>query len=388
MPIVNRIAEFHDEMTAWRHDLHTHPELGFEEHRTSDVVAAKLESFGIEVHRGIAGTGLVGVLKSGSSGRTIGLRADMDALPILERGEDDRPHRSVNAGVMHACGHDGHTTMLLGAAKYLAETKNFDGTVHFIFQPAEEGKGGGDKMVQEGLFDRFPCETVFGMHNIPGIPVGSFAVSEGPMMAARDNFEITIKGRGSHGAMPHHGVDPVLVGAHMVMALQSITSRNLDPQKALVLSVTQFHAGHAFNVVPDDMVLRGTCRVFDPDVQNSLPERITKIMEGVCATFGASAELNYIKGYPATINDPDQAEVAAEIAERIAGAERVDRDPTPMMGAEDFSYMLNQRPGAYIWAGNGDTAGVHHPDYDFNDAGLPHGASFWAQLVEDRLKRA
>ncbi|SDF58515.1 M20 aminoacylase family protein [Thalassobaculum litoreum] len=388
MPIVNRIAEFHDEMTAWRHDLHTHPELGFEEHRTSDVVAAKLESFGIEVHRGIAGTGLVGVLKSGSSGRTIGLRADMDALPILERGEDDRPHRSVNAGVMHACGHDGHTTMLLGAAKYLAETKNFDGTVHFIFQPAEEGKGGGDKMVQEGLFDHFPCETVFGMHNIPGIPVGSFAVSEGPMMAARDNFEITIKGRGSHGAMPHHGVDPVLVGAHMVMALQSITSRNLDPQKALVLSVTQFHAGHAFNVVPDDMVLRGTCRVFDPDVQNSLPERITKIMDGVCATFGATAELNYIRGYPATINDPEQAEVAAGIADRVAGADRVDRAPTPMMGAEDFSYMLNQRPGAYIWAGNGDTAGVHHPDYDFNDEALPHGASFWAQLVEDRLKRA
>ncbi|MFX4220680.1 MAG: M20 aminoacylase family protein [Thalassobaculum sp.] len=388
MPIVNRIAEFHDEMTAWRRDLHTHPELGFEEHRTSDVVAAKLESFGIEVHRGIAGTGLVGVLKSGSSGRTIGLRADMDALPILERGDGDRPHRSVNDGVMHACGHDGHTTMLLGAAKYLAETKNFDGTVHFIFQPAEEGKGGGDKMVQEGLFDRFPCDTVFGMHNIPGIPIGSFAVSPGPMMAARDNFEIIIRGRGSHGAMPHHGIDPVLVGAHMVMALQSITSRNLDPQKALVISVTQFHAGHAFNVVPDDMVLRGTCRVFDPEVQNSLPDRITKIMEGVCATFGATAELNYIKGYPATINDPEQAGIAADIAERVAGTERVDRAPKPVMGAEDFSYMLNQRPGAYIWAGNGDTAGVHHPDYDFNDEGLPHGASFWAQLVEDRLKRA
>jgi hippurate hydrolase len=388
MPIVNRIAEFHDEMTAWRRDLHTHPELGFEEHRTSDVVAAKLESFGIEVHRGIAGTGLVGVLKSGSSGRTIGLRADMDALPILERGDGDRPHRSVNDGVMHACGHDGHTTMLLGAAKYLAETKNFDGTVHFIFQPAEEGKGGGDKMVQEGLFDRFPCDTVFGMHNIPGIPIGSFAVSPGPMMAARDNFEIIIRGRGSHGAMPHHGIDPVLVGAHMVMALQSITSRNLDPQKALVISVTQFHAGHAFNVVPDDMVLRGTCRVFDPEVQNSLPDRITKIMEGVCATFGATAELNYIKGYPATINDPEQAGIAADIAERVAGTERVDRAPKPVMGAEDFSYMLNQRPGAYIWAGNGDTAGVHHPDYDFNDDGLPHGASFWAQLVEDRLKRA
>lgn len=388
MPIVNRIAEFHEEMTAWRHDLHAHPELGFEEYRTSDVVAAKLESFGIEVHRGLAGTGVVGVLKSGSSGKTIGLRADMDALPILERGEGERPHRSANAGVMHACGHDGHTTMLLGAAKYLAETKNFDGTVHFIFQPAEEGKGGGDRMVKEGLFEQFPCDTVFGMHNIPGIPVGSFAVSPGPMMAARDNFEITIKGKGSHGAMPHQGVDPVLVGAHMVMALQSITSRNLDAQKALVISVTQFHAGHAFNVVPDDMVLRGTCRVFDPAVQRSLPDRITKIMEGVCATFGATAELNYIKGYPATINNPEQAGIAADIAEQVSGADRVDRAPQPVMGAEDFSYMLNQRPGAYIWAGNGDTVGVHHPDYDFNDDALPHGASFWAQLVESRLKRA
>jgi len=388
MPIVNRIAEFHDEMTAWRHDLHAHPELGFEEHRTSNVVAAKLESFGIEVHRGLAGTGVVGVLKAGTSDRAIGLRADMDALPILERGQGFRPHKSTNDGVMHACGHDGHTTMLLGAAKYLAETRNFDGTVHFIFQPAEEGKGGGDRMVKEGLFDQFPCETVWGMHNIPGIPIGEFAVAPGPMMAARDNFEITIQGKGSHGAMPHHGIDPVLVGAHMVMALQSITSRNLDAQKALVISVTQFHAGHAFNVVPDDMVLRGTCRVFDPAIQRSLPERITRIMEGVCATFGANAELNYIKGYPATVNDPAQAGVAADIAEAVAGDGRVDRAPQPVMGAEDFSYMLNQRPGAYIWAGNGDTAGVHHPDYDFNDEALPHGASFWARLVEDRLKRA
>ena len=386
MPINNRIAEFHEEMTAWRRELHRHPETAFEEHWTAAFIAEKLESFGIEVHRGLAGTGVVGTLKGNGEGGAIGLRSDIDALDITE--QTGAEYASENPGKMHACGHDGHTTMLLGAAKYLAETKNFDGTVHFIFQPAEEGKGGGDKMVQEGLFDRFPCETVFGMHNIPGIPVGSFAVSEGPMMAARDNFEITIKGRGSHGAMPHHGVDPVLVGAHMVMALQSITSRNLDPQKALVLSVTQFHAGHAFNVVPDDMVLRGTCRVFDPDVQNSLPERITKIMDGVCATFGATAELNYIRGYPATINDPEQAEVAAGIADRVAGADRVDRAPTPMMGAEDFSYMLNQRPGAYIWAGNGDTAGVHHPDYDFNDEALPHGASFWAQLVEDRLKRA
>jgi hippurate hydrolase len=387
MPIVNRIAEFADEMTEWRHDLHAHPELGFKEHRTSDVVAAKLAEWGIEVHRGIAGTGIVGVLKCGTGTASIGLRADMDALPILERGEGPRGHRSTNDGVMHACGHDGHTTMLLGAAKYLAETRNFDGTVNFIFQPAEEGLGGGDKMVKEGMFDRFPCDTVWGMHNIPGIPVGSFAVSPGPMMAARDNFIIKVQGRGSHGAMPHQGIDPVVVGAHLVMALQTITSRNIEPQDALVISVTQFEGGNAFNVVPDSVELRGTCRVFDPKVQASLPERIERIVNGVCATFGATGTLEYLKGYPATINDPAQAAVAAEVAEALAGKERVDRNPKPMMGAEDFSYMLNQRPGAYIWAGNGDTAGVHHPDYDFNDDLLPHGASFWARLVEDRLPR-
>ncbi|MEQ8863353.1 MAG: M20 aminoacylase family protein [Thalassobaculum sp.] len=387
MPIVNRIAEFADEMTEWRRDLHAHPELGFKENRTSDVVAAKLAEWGIEVHRGIADTGLVGVLKSGNGGGTIGLRADMDALPILERGEGPRDHRSTNDGVMHACGHDGHTTMLLGAAKYLAETRNFDGTVHFIFPPAEEGLGGGDQMVKEGMFDRFPCETVWGMHNIPGIPVGSFAVSPGPMMAARDNFIITVQGRGSHAAMPDQGIDPVVVGAHLVMALQTITSRNIEAQDALVISVTQFNAGHAFNVVPDTIELRGTCRVFDPAVQASLPERIERIVNGVCATFGATGKLEYLKGYPATINDPAQAEVAAKVADALAGPDRVDRAPKPMMGAEDFSYMLNVRPGAYVWAGNGDTAGVHHPDYDFNDDLLPHGASFWARLVEDRLPR-
>jgi len=385
MPIVNRIAEFHAEMTEWRRDLHAHPELGFEETRTAQVVADKLRSWGIEVHTGIAETGVVGVLKAGDGDKTIGLRADMDALPILEKGDHD--YRSQADGKMHACGHDGHTTMLLGAAKYLAETKNFDGTVHFIFQPAEEGLGGGDKMVQEGLFQQFPCETVWGMHNIPGIPVGDFAVAPGPMMAARDNFEITIQGRGAHAAMPHQGIDPVVVGAQLVLALQTITSRNLDPQKALVVSVTQFHAGDAFNVIPDSIVLRGTCRVFDPEVQESLPERIQKIVDGICATFGASGELKYMRGYPATINDPDQAEVAARIAETVAGEGRVDRAPQPVMGAEDFSYMLNQRPGAYIWAGNGDTAGVHHPEYDFNDELLPHGASFWATLVEKQLAR-
>ena len=385
MPILNRIAEFHAEMTEWRRDLHAHPELGFEEHRTSDFIAAKLRDFGIEVHQGLAGTGVIGVLKSGASGPAIGLRADMDALPIQEKG--DHPHRSQNAGKMHACGHDGHTTMLLGAAKYLAETRNFDGTVHFIFQPAEEGLGGGEKMVQEGMFDRFDCKTVWGMHNWPGLPVGEFAVAPGPMMAARDNFEITIQGRGAHAAMPHQGVDPVVVGAQIVLALQTITSRNLDPQEALVVSVTQFHAGDAFNVIPDSIVLRGTCRVFNTKIQETLEDRIRQIADGVCAAFGASAKLNYMKGYPATVNDAGQAEVAAKVAERVAGEGRVDRNPKPAMGAEDFSYMLNERPGAYIWAGNGDTAGVHHPEYDFNDELLTHGASYWATLVETQLAK-
>lgn len=385
MPIINRIAEFHDELTEWRRDLHAHPELGFEEHRTSDFVASKLRDFGIEVHQGMAGTGVVGVLRGSGDGPGIGLRADMDALPIQEKGTAE--YRSQNDGKMHACGHDGHTTMLLGAARYLAETRNFAGTVNFIFQPAEEGLGGGEKMVQEGLFDQFPCETVWGMHNWPGLPVGSFAVAPGPMMAARDNFEITVQGRGAHAAMPHQGIDPVVVGAQIVLALQTITSRNLDAQDALVVSVTQFHAGDAFNVIPDSIVLRGTCRVFSPEIQETLPDRIRKIVDGICAAFGASAELNYMRGYPATVNTAEEAEFSARVAETVAGEGRVDRAPKPAMGAEDFSYMLQERPGAYIWAGNGDTAGVHHPEYDFDDALLTHGASYWATLVETRLAR-
>jgi hippurate hydrolase len=385
MPIINRIAEFHDELTEWRRDLHAHPELGFEEHRTSDFVASKLRDFGIEVHQGMAGTGVVGVLRGTGDGPGIGLRADMDALPIQEKGNAE--YRSKNDGKMHACGHDGHTTMLLGAARYLAETRNFAGTVNFIFQPAEEGLGGGEKMVQEGLFEQFPCETVWGMHNWPGVPVGSFAVAPGPMMAARDNFEITVQGRGAHAAMPHQGIDPVVVGAQIVLALQTITSRNLDAQDALVVSVTQFHAGDAFNVIPDSIVLRGTCRVFSPEIQETLPDRIRKIVDGICSAFGASAELNYMRGYPATVNTTDEAEFSARVAEIVAGEGRVDRAPKPAMGAEDFSYMLQERPGAYIWAGNGDTAGVHHPEYDFDDALLTHGASYWATLVETRLAR-
>ena len=388
MPIVNRIAEFHDEMTAWRQDLHTHPELGFEEHRTSDVVAAKLESFGIEVHRGLAGTGVVGVLKSGSSGRTIGLRADMDALPILERGEDDRPHRSVNAGVMHACGHDGHTTMLLGAAKYLAETKNFDGTVHFIFQPAEEGLGGAFEMLDDGLFERFPCERVYGMHNMPNIPVGEFAIRTGPIMAAGDTFEITIQGRGSHAAMPHQGVDPVVVGSNLIIALQTLVSRTVSAQDALVVSVTEFHAGEAFNVIPDTVVLRGTCRTLNMEIHGTLEERFRRVVDGICAAHGASATVDYKAIFPVTVNAEDATQHALGAARAVAGDGRVRDEMTPLMGSEDFAAMMVAVPGSYILMGNGPGASVHHPEYDFNDEALTHGASYWSTLVEQQLAKA
>jgi amidohydrolase len=389
MPIINRIADYAAELTEWRRHIHQNPELGFEEFGTADFVAGKLESMGVEVHRGLAGTGVVGTLTAGSGkGPSIGLRADMDALAMQENGE--HAHRSMNTGKMHACGHDGHTTMLLGAAKYLSETRNFDGTVHFVFQPAEEGLGGGKKMIEDGLFDMFPVGEVYGMHNMPGIDVGSFAVSAGPMMAARDNFEILVRGRGSHAAMPHQGIDPIVVGSNIVMALQTVTSRNLDPQQALVISVTQFHAGTtAFNIIPDEVMLRGTCRVFSGDIQKSLPERITRVIEGVAATYGATVELTYHHGYPATVNTDGPSEFCAEIAGEIAGVTgNVDRSPLPSMGAEDFSYMLEEKPGCYIWAGNGDSAGLHHPEYDFNDELLTIGASYWSRLVERRLMRA
>jgi amidohydrolase len=389
MPIINRIADFADELTEWRRHIHQNPELGFEEFQTSDFVASKLEAMGMKVHRGLAETGVVGSLTAGSGqGPSIGLRADMDALAMDEHGDHD--HRSANSGKMHACGHDGHTTMLLGAAKYLAETENFDGTVHFIFQPAEEGLGGGKKMIEDGLFKLFPVDEVYGMHNMPGIEVGSFAVSAGPMMAARDNFEIRVQGRGSHAAMPHQGVDPVVVGSNIVMALQTITSRNLNPQEALVISVTQFQAGTtAFNIIPDEVRLAGTCRVFSGDIQKSLPDRISRIAEGIAATYGATAELTYHKGYPATVNADAPSDFCAAVAGEIAGsAGNVDRAPLPSMGAEDFSYMLEEKPGCYIWAGNGLSAGLHHPEYDFNDELLTVGASYWSRLVERRLERA
>ena len=390
MPIINRIAEFHDDMTGWRHDLHAHPETAFEERRTSAFVAAKLKEFGLDgVHEGLAGTGVVGTLKGRRPGsRAIGLRADMDALPIAEK--NDFAHRSTHDGKMHACGHDGHTTMLLGAARYLAETRNFAGTVHFIFQPAEENEGGGRVMVEQGLFEKFPVEAVYGMHNFPGIPVGKFVVKPGPMMAAFDIFEITVTGRGAHAAMPHEGIDPVVVAAEIVGALQTIASRATDPADAVVVSVTQIHGGDAWNVIPEQVVLRGTTRSFRPEVQASVEPAIRRIAEGIAAAHGARVALRYERRYPPTVNSAAEAEQAARIAAEIAGEANVDRAPVPCMGAEDFAFMLQKKPGAYVWLGNGDGAGgcmLHNPRYDFNDAILPIGASYWVRLAETVLAK-
>ena len=389
MAIINRIAALHDDMIAWRRDIHAHPETAFEEHRTAEVVAGKLAEFGLEVHRGLAGTGVVGTLSAGSGRRAIGLRADMDALDILEA--NDVAHRSRHDGKMHACGHDGHTTMLLGAARYLAENPNFDGTVHFIFQPAEENEGGGRVMVEEGLFDKFPVEAVYGMHNWPGIPVGQFGVTAGPLMAAFDVFELTISGRGSHAAMPHQGIDPVTVAAHVITALQTITSRNTNPVDAAVVSITQIHAGDTWNVIPNAVMLRGTCRAFTDAVQDGLEPAIRRIADGVCAAFGATMALSYERRYPATVNTAAEAEVAASAAAAVAGVAQVDRQPTPSMGSEDFAFMLQARPGCYVWIGNGPGEGgcmLHNPHYDFNDDVLPIGASYWARLVETALPKA
>ncbi|MFO0995352.1 MAG: M20 aminoacylase family protein [Alphaproteobacteria bacterium] len=390
MAIINRIAEFHAEMTEWRRDIHRHPETAFEEKRTSDVVAAKLESFGIEVHRGLAGTGVVGTLKGrNANGRAIGLRADMDALHVHE--VNGFAHKSVNEGRMHACGHDGHTTMLLGAAKYLAETRNFDGTVHFIFQPAEENEGGGRVMVEEGLFQKFPVEGVYGLHNWPGMPVGQFAVRSGPMMAAYDVFEITITGKGSHAAMPHQGIDPVVIASQIVTALQTISSRNTSPLDSVVVSVTQIHGGDTWNVIPEQVTLRGTTRSFRTEVQDRIEPSIRRIAEGICAALGAAMTMRYERRYPPTINSAKETELAAAAAGEVAGGANVHRDPVPSMGSEDFAFLLQARPGCYIWMGNGSDEGdrrLHSPHYDFNDDALAVGASYWAKLVESILPRS
>ena len=385
MPVINRVAAFHDDMKIWRREIHANPELCFEENRTADLVAARLASFGIEVHRGLATTGVVGTLRSGNSSRAIGLRADMDALPM---GEDNKfAYRSLNAGRMHACGHDGHTAMLLGAAKYLSETKNFDGIVHFIFQPAEEGGGGGKVMVEEGLFEKFPVEAVYGMHNWPGLEAGSFSVRPGPMMASADKFDIVVRGMGTHGAMPHRGVDPVVCAAQIVTALQTIASRETNPLDAVVVSVTQIHAGEAYNVIPNECVLRGTIRAFEPKVREGLPAAMQRIAGGIAAAMGCEMSLHYDHGYPPLVNTEREVGIAALAMAAVVGAERTTTDGVMTMGSEDFAFMLEAKPGAYVFVGNGTSASLHNPKYDFNDDVLPIGASYWATLVEQNLAR-
>jgi len=386
MPIVNRVADLHADITEWRHDLHMHPELQYDVHRTADTVAEKLKAFGCdEVVTGLGRTGVVGVIrgKNGKSGKTIGLRADMDALPIEEA--NDLPYKSTVPGKMHACGHDGHTAMLLGAARYLAETRNFSGTAVVIFQPAEEGGGGGKAMVDDGLMDRFGIGEVFGMHNYPGMPIGTFGIRPGPVMAAADALTIDIEGIGGHAARPHLGVDTVLVGAQIINALQSVVSRNVDPLKSAVVSICMFRAGNTDNVIPQTVQLRGTARSLAPEVRELLEKRLPVVVESTAAAYGAKAKLTYKRGYPVLVNHDKQTEFAAAVAGQIAGQDKVDAALPPMMGAEDFSFMLNARPGAFIWIGNGASAGLHHPSYNFNDEAIPFGTSYWVKLVETAL---
>jgi amidohydrolase len=404
MPVIERITGYHDGLTRIRRDIHRHPELGYRETRTSELVARELASYGIEVHRGLAKTGVVGRLKVGTGSRTIGLRADMDALPILE--ENTFAHRSSNDGVMHACGHDGHTTMLLGAARYLAETRNFDGTVHFIFQPAEEGGGGARVMIEEGLFEQFPCDQVFGMHNAATTPVGLFGIRPGPTMAGSGNFDLRIAGRGAHAARPESGVDPVVVAANTVMALQTIASRNTSATDAVVVSVTAIHGGPAdaiaapgsnsgkselgYNIIPDAVTLRGNVRAYKPEIADRLGPTIKRIADGVASTYGATAELDFRMLYPPLVNHEKETKIAGDAAAEVVGEANVNRDVTPRMASEDFSYMLQKRPGAFIFIGNAaeSACDVHNPHYDFNDSIIPTGSSFFVRLVERQLKKA
>jgi len=386
MGSLKQIEKFHDELTLWRRDIHAHPELGFEENRTSDLVAEKLSSFGIDVHRGLGKTGVVGTLRVGNQTTAIGLRADMDALPIMEGNTFD--HKSVYDGKMHACGHDGHTTMLLGAARYLAETKNFEGCVHFIFQPAEEGLGGGDAMVQDGLFEQFPMDAIFGMHNRPGAQFGQFIIRSGPMMAGGAFFDITIDGKGAHAGRPENSIDPVLVASHITTALQSIISRNLKATEPLVISVTKIHSGSAYNVIPQSAILSGTVRAFSSEMLAFAEARMLDIAQNVASAFGATAALDFQIKFLPLINTESEAEFAADTAAELVGEENMDRNGPLIMGSEDFSFMLDQCPGAYINIGNGggqSDCEVHNPGYDFNDDILALGSSYYARLVERRL---
>ena len=388
MPIKNRLAELHAEITEWRRDLHEHPELQFDTHRTSGIVEDKLKEFGCdEVVGKIGRTGVVGIIKgkTDTKGRVVGLRADMDALPIFEATGLD--YASKTPGKMHACGHDGHTAMLLGAAKYLAETRNFDGTAVVIFQPAEEGGGGGKEMVDDGMMDRWGVQEVYGMHNMPGLPLGEFGIRAGAFFAAADTFEINIEGKGGHAAKPHDSIDTTLVGAQMVIALQSIASRNADPLKPLVVSVCTFRTeSEAHNVIPQHVLLKGTVRTMDTDTQDLAEKRISEIADLTAKSFGATATVKYERGYPVMVNAETETEYARQVAKKVSGKDTLDM---PMvMGAEDFSFMLDARPGSYILVGNGDTAMVHHPEYNFDDDVIPAGASYWAELVETRMPAA
>jgi amidohydrolase len=381
-----QIAAWKDEITTWRRDIHKHPELAFEEHRTADFVAEKLASFGLDVHRGLAGTGVVGTLRAGDSERAIALRADMDALPIQENNEFE--YRSVNANKMHACGHDGHTAMLLGAAKYLAATRNFNGTVHFIFQPAEEAAGGGLAMIEDGLFEKFPVDSVYGMHNWPGLAVGKFGVRTGSMMASFDTFDIEISGVGAHAALPHTGVDPVMVAGQLIGALQTIVSRNADPIDASVISVTRVEAGDAYNVIPEKAVLRGCSRALNADTRIMIERRIREIATSLCEAFSARCEVTYANCYPVLVNTAAETDHAVLVASQLVGSDNVNPNHEPTMGSEDFAYMLEQRPGCYIFIGNGDAEGtcmVHNAGYDFNDDAIETGVAYWCSLTESLL---
>ncbi|GFE51278.1 amidohydrolase [Roseobacter cerasinus] len=387
MPVKNRFAELHDEITAWRRDLHENPELLFDTHRTSALVAEKLHAFGCdEVVTGLGRTGVVGVIKgrADTSGKVIGLRADMDALPILE--QTGVPYASKTPGAMHACGHDGHTAMLLGAAKYLAETRNFDGTAVVIFQPAEEGGGGGREMCEDGMMERFGIQEVYGMHNWPGSPLGSFAIRPGAFFAATDVFDIEVEGLGGHAAKPHETIDTTVVASQIVIAIQSIASRNADPVDQIVVSVTSFQtSSNAFNVIPQRVALKGTVRTMTPEMRDLAESRLTKLAEGVAESFGATAKVDYTRNYPVMANHDEQTAFAAKVATDVSGS--CEEAPI-VMGGEDFAFMLEERPGAYILVGNGDSAAVHHPEYNFNDDAIPAGCSWWAEIIEQRLPAA
>ena len=388
MKIEPKIAAFAQELTAIRRDIHAHPELGFEEERTSAIVAKKLKEWGCEVTTGIGKTGVVGTVRVGNNPRAIGLRADMDALPMDEYNTFD--HRSQNKGRMHACGHDGHTTMLLGAAQYLASTRNFDGTVHFIFQPAEEGRGGAEAMVKDGLFEMFPCEQIFGMHNRPKLDVGKFAIRSGPQMAGGGLFDIHISGKGAHGARPESGIDPIIIATQIISALQTVVSRNVAALDSAVISVTQMHSGDAYNVIPQEAVLRGTIRAFKKETMALVKERIESISAGIARTLGGTAKADVRVVFPPLVNDKDAVKFIADVAAEIVGYENMNREGPYVMASEDFSYMLEKVPGAFINIGNGGGEGgceVHNPAYDFNDEIITLGATLWSRVVETKLAK-